>query len=160
LIMGSCFSSPSEPTTPEPRQQPMAKQTLADLYAYWSGHNYELINNLWGQGAAISGSQCTYLDDASASGIAWRTAWTWVGAPDSVKSYPYAGRQFPKGRLISGIESMPTEVSWGYECESADPGRGYGKGLNGLRANVAFDLFTARDPEHANHGGDVELMIW
>jgi len=45
---------------------------------------------------------------------------------------------------------MPAEVNWQYEGEK----RG------GIRANVAFDLFTARDKEHANHGGDFELMVW
>ena len=141
--MGSCFSTPT--TSPAP---PPAKHVLSDLYAYWSGNGYELINNLWGKDAATSGEQCTYLDDVSDDGVAWRTMWTWVGAPDSVKSYPYAGRQFPRGRLISGIKEMPAEVSWRYD------------GGRGIRANVAFDIFTAKDKEHPNHGGDFELMIW
>jgi xyloglucan-specific endo-beta-1,4-glucanase len=29
-----------------------------------------------------------------------------------------------------------------------------------VRANVAYDLFTAADPNHATHSGDYELMIW
>ncbi|KAK0623782.1 concanavalin A-like lectin/glucanase domain-containing protein [Immersiella caudata] len=157
--MGSCFSTPDpehnpSPTLPArpqlcPPTEHKPLQTLSDLYAYWCGDSYELINNLWGRDAATSGSQATYLDSTSPSGIAWRTTWTWTGAPNNVKSYPYAGRQFPRGKLICGIESMPTEVKWGYEGNT-----------NNMRANVAFDLFTARDPEHANHGGDFELMIW
>ncbi|KAK4445226.1 endoglucanase [Podospora aff. communis PSN243] len=156
--MGSCFSSPSQSSNPGPSPRPFnppaeeeykPAQTLSDLYAYWSGDSYELINNLWGRDAATSGSQCTYLDTASPSGMAWRTTWSWNGAPNNVKSYPYAGRQFPRGKLICGIVSMPTEVKWQYEGN-----------LKGMRANVAFDLFTARDPEHPNHGGDFELMIW
>lgn len=126
-----------------PRQQ----QTLCDLYAYWSGNGYELLNNLWGKDSATSGSQCTYLDGASNTGVQWHTTWTWDGAPNNVKSYPYMGRQVTKGRTISSISKMPTSVTWSYNNED-------------IRANVAYDVFTAVDPNHANSGGDYELMIW
>jgi len=123
------------------------QKTLAELYAYWCGDGYELINNLWGKDAATSGSQCTYLDDACGTSVQWHTTWTWHGAPNNVKSYPYAGRQFPRGRKISSISSMPTSATWRYDNEN-------------IRANVAYDVFTAEDPNHANSGGDYELMIW
>ncbi len=42
---------------------------------------------------------------------------------------------------------MQTSVSWRYSTQD-------------LRANVAYDIFTAVDPNHANSGGDYELMIW
>lgn len=42
---------------------------------------------------------------------------------------------------------MQTSVSWSYSTQD-------------LRANVAYDIFTAADPDHANSGGDYELMIW
>jgi xyloglucan-specific endo-beta-1,4-glucanase len=126
-----------------PRQQ----QSLCDLYAYWSGNGYELLNNLWGKDTATSGSQCTYLDGASSAGVQWHTTWTWQGAPNNVKSYPYVGRQVAKGRKISAVSKMPTSVKWNYDNEN-------------IRANVAYDVFTAEDPNHVNSSGDYELMIW
>ncbi|KAK5657238.1 hypothetical protein OQA88_3297 [Cercophora sp. LCS_1] len=126
---------------------PRQIKTLCEQYGYWSGNGYEINNNLWGRDAATSGSQCTYVDSASGNGVAWRTTWTWNGAPDNVKSYVYSGRQVQRGRKISSISSMPTSVSWNYNTEN-------------IRANVAYDLFTAADPDHPHHGGDYELMIW
>lgn len=29
-----------------------------------------------------------------------------------------------------------------------------------VRANVAYDIFTAEDKDHVNSSGDFELMIW
>jgi xyloglucan-specific endo-beta-1,4-glucanase len=126
---------------------PRQKETLCELYAYWSGNGYELLNNLWGKDAATSGSQCTYLDGASSEGVQWHTTWTWEGGPNNVKSYPYVGRQVAKGRTISSISKMPTSVKWDYDNEN-------------IRANVAYDVFTAEDPNHVNSSGDFELMIW
>ncbi|KAK0707380.1 concanavalin A-like lectin/glucanase domain-containing protein [Lasiosphaeris hirsuta] len=123
------------------------QKDLCDLYAYWSGNGYELINNLWGKDSATSGSQCTYLDDSTDAGVQWHTTWTWQGGHNNVKSYPYSGRQVAKGRLISSIHSMPTAVTWRYDNER-------------IRANVAYDIFTSADPNHDNTGGDYELMIW
>jgi len=45
---------------------------------------------------------------------------------------------------------MPTSITWRYD----------GNTTYNMRANVAYDLFTAADPEHVNSGGDYELMIW
>jgi len=127
----------------EPRQQ----TSLCKKYEYWSGNGYECLNNLWGDNAATSGSQCTYVDGASNSGVKWHTQWTWNGGHDNVKSYAYCGRILTKGRTIGSIKSMPTETDWSYNTMSQ-------------RCNVAYDVFTAADPNHANSGGDYELMIW
>jgi xyloglucan-specific endo-beta-1,4-glucanase len=123
------------------------QKTLCDLYAYWSGNGYELLNNLWGKDSATSGSQCTYLDGTSNNGVQWHTTWTWQGGPNNVKAYPYMGRQVAKGKTISSINKMPTSVTWKYDNEN-------------IRANVAYDVFTAADPNHVNSSGDYELMIW
>lgn len=122
-------------------------KSLCGQYDYWSGNGYEVLNNLWGKDAASSGSQCTYVNGASNNGIQWSSTWTWQGSPNNVKSYVYAGRQITRGRKISQINSMPTSISWRYNTEN-------------IRANVAYDIFTAADPNHANSGGDYELMIW
>lgn len=127
----------------EQRQQ----KSLCQQYDYWSGNGYELLNNLWGKDAASSGSQCTYLDNSNNNGVAWRTTWTWEGGPNNVKSYVYIGKQVSRGRTMASIKSMQTSVSWKYNTEN-------------IRANVAYDIFTAADPNHVNSSGDYELMIW
>lgn len=127
----------------EKRQQ----TTLCDQYAYWSGNGYEINNNLWGRGSASSGSQCTYVDGSSANDVRWRTTWTWQGGENNVKSYVYSGKQVARGRKINSFNSMQTSVTWSYN------------NMN-VRANVAYDIFTAADPNHVNSSGDYELMIW
>ncbi|KAG7291169.1 hypothetical protein NEMBOFW57_001181 [Staphylotrichum longicolle] len=133
--------------TPLASLSPRQQATLCDQYSYWQGNGYELNNNNWGKSAATSGSQCTYVDGSSGNGVQWHTTWTWRGGENNVKSYPYSGRQFSRGRKISSINSMPTSVTWSYSTTD-------------IRANVAYDVFTAADPNHANSGGDYELMIW
>ncbi|KAK3382562.1 endoglucanase [Lasiosphaeria ovina] len=79
-----------------PRQQ----RALCDLYAYWSGNGYELLNSLWGKDAATSGSQCTYLHGTANNGVQRRT------------TYAYVSRQVAKGKKISSIGRMPTSMTW------------------------------------------------
>jgi len=127
------------------RQDPVA--TLCDPNGYWSGDGYAVNNNNWGREYATSGSQCTYVDSSSSSGVSWHTTWTWEGNEGSVKSYADAGRQVERGHTIASIERMPTSVSWQYNTSDT-------------RANVAYDFFTSEDPNHSTTGGDYELMIW
>ena len=77
----------------------------------------------------------------------FRSTWTWQGGKDNVKSYIYCGKQVTKGKLISSISKMDTSVSWSYNTQN-------------VRCNVAYDVFTAADPNHVNSSGDFELMIW
>jgi len=123
--------------------------SLCTQYAYHSANGYEILNNLWGKDAATSGSQCTYYEGSTPSGgIKWSTDWVWQGGQDNVKSYAYAGKILTKGQKISQITSMPTQVEWSYNQTS------------NVRANVAYDVFTAADPNHVNSSGDYELMVW
>lgn len=124
-----------------------AVATLCDQYGYWSGNGYEANNNMWGKGSASSGSACTYIDSASSGSVTFRNEWTWQGGQNNVKAYPYVGKIVTKGRKISSIGSMQTNVNWNYQG-------------NNLRANVAYDIFTAADPNHDRSSGDYELMIW
>jgi hypothetical protein len=121
-------------------------QSLCDQYAYHASNGYEFNNNMWGQGSG-QGSQCTYVSSTSGNGVSWRVNWNWSGGENNVKSYPYSGRQLSQKRIISQIGSLPTSASWAYS------------GTN-IRANVAYDLFTAADPNHSTSSGDYELMIW
>ncbi|KAH7020750.1 concanavalin A-like lectin/glucanase domain-containing protein [Microdochium trichocladiopsis] len=122
-------------------------QSLCDQYGYWSaGNGYYVNNNAWGAGSG-SGSQCTYIDTKQSVGVSWHTDWNWSGGQNNVKSYPHSGRDLPTKRLVSQISSMPTKAEWNYA------------GSN-IRANVAYDLFTANNPNHATSSGDYELMVW
>lgn len=144
LLMSSLVAAAPTGSYPLHRRE---VATLCDQFGYWSGNGYEVNNNNWGKGSATSGSQCTYVDSTSSSGVSWHTTWTWEGSPGSVKSYAYSGRQFDRGHTIASIKSMSTSVSWDYDTTD-------------IRANVAYDVFTAEDPNHPNSGGDYELMIW
>lgn len=72
---------------------------------------YTLYNNLWGQDAADSGSQCTTLISSSGNDISWSAAWTWIGDQYSVKSYPNAVLTTDR-QPLSAISSIPTSWSW------------------------------------------------
>ncbi|KAK3293885.1 concanavalin A-like lectin/glucanase domain-containing protein [Chaetomium fimeti] len=143
LLFLSSLVAASPLTSVEKRQA----ATLCEQYGYWSGNGYEVNNNNWGRDAATGGSQCTYVDNSSGSGVSWHATWQWSGGEDNVKSYPYGGKQVARGQKISAISTMETSVSWSYSDTN-------------IRANVAYDVFTAADPDHVNSSGDHELMIW
>ncbi|KAI1325132.1 endoglucanase [Xylariaceae sp. FL0255] len=123
-------------------------QTLCDQYAYASANGYGVNNNNWGESAG-SGSQCTYIDSYPTSGIAWHTDWTWSGGDNNVKSYANSGLIINSGtqQIVSNIPSIPTKAQWAYTG-------------NDIRADVAYDMFTASDPNHDTSSGDYEMMIW
>ncbi|KAF5589964.1 murein transglycosylase [Fusarium pseudocircinatum] len=121
-------------------------QSLCDQYSYYANGGYEFNNNRWGQGSG-SGSQCTYIDWSNSNGAGWHVDWTWSGGQDNVKAYPNSALQINNKRIVSSISNMQSAAAWSYS------------GTN-VRANVAYDLFTASDPNHSTSSGDYELMIW
>ncbi|KAI0398389.1 endoglucanase [Xylariaceae sp. FL0594] len=121
-------------------------QNLCDQYGYYAANGYYVNNNAWGKNSG-SGSQCTYVDKMLNPGLQWHTEWSWSGGDNNVKSYPYSGRQLSSKKLVSSIGSIPTKAEWRYLG-------------NNIRADVAYDLFTAADPNHDTSSGDYELMIW
>lgn len=125
---------------------PGLAQTLCEQFAYHSEAGYNFNNNVWGSKFG-NGSQCTHVDEIDSSGVKWHVDWEWQGLKNNVKSYPYAGRELSEKKLISSISSIPTTADWNYNGD-------------GVRANVAYDLFTAEDPNHDTSHGDFELMIW
>ncbi|KAK7184089.1 endoglucanase a precursor [Paraphaeosphaeria sporulosa] len=143
LLTVAAASPVAAPVTPVRRQA----ATLCDQYGYYAANGYEFNNNNWGKGAASSGSQCTTVQSTSSSGVSWSTNWNWQGGQNNVKSYANAGKQFAKGLVIANIKSMPTNIQWDYQPRD-------------IRANVAYDVFTAADPNHDKSSGDYELMIW
>lgn len=120
--------------------------TLCGQYSDQDVNPYNFNNNLWGESQATSGNQCTYVFSASSSGCSWTTSWNWQG-DGSVKSYANSGLDVVQGQLITSISSMPTTAQWSYSDTS-------------IVGDVAYDLFTASDPNHTHDSGDYELMIW
>lgn len=109
--------------------------------------DYTLNNNLWGAKSATSGQQCTYYNGlTNDGGVTWSAQWTWNGAESQVKSYPFAGKQFTP-KLVKDIRSMPSTFEWSYDRTD-------------IKADVAYDLFTAADQNHEKSGGDFEMMLW
>lgn len=124
-----------------------AAQNLCEQYSsFTSTDGYYFNNNAWGQSAG-TGTQCTYIDSHSTTGVSWHSSWSWSGGDNSVKSFPYSGRTMSTKSLVSSIGSLPTAATWSYTGTS-------------IRADVAYDLFTASDPNHETSSGDYEIMIW
>lgn len=126
-------------------QAQLAGNMCGDQQGY-SSSGYRVQNNLWGKSSATSGSQCSAFNSVSGSGVAWSTTWQWAGGDNNVKSYSYSSRDFTK-KLVSQVSSIPTTAVWTVSNTN-------------IRANVAYDLFTAADINHPTSGGDYELMIW
>ncbi|OQE46718.1 hypothetical protein PENCOP_c001G06247 [Penicillium coprophilum] len=122
------------------------EQTLCDQYGYYSSGSYAVNNNLWGQEDG-TGSQCTYVNSISDSGVSWSTTWNWSGGEGQVKSYANSGYIGQMQMYVSDINSIPTSVEWSYDNTE-------------INADVSYDLFTAADIDHDTSSGDYELMIW
>lgn len=121
-------------------------QNLCNQFDYHSSDGYYVNNNAWGA-AAGQGGQCTYIDSISDIGVAWHTSWSWSGNDYNVKAYPHAGRELSVKSLVSDITRLATKAEWQYSGD-------------GIRANVAYDMFTVADPNHDGSSGDYEVMIW
>lgn len=120
-------------------------QELCAQYDSASSPPYSVNNNLWGEDQG-TGEQCVYVDSLSSSGASWHTTWTWSGGEGTVKSYSNSGVTFDK-KLVSDVQSISTSVSWSQDNTD-------------VNADVAYDLFTAANVDHATSSGDYELMVW
>lgn len=92
-------------------------QRRADFCGQWDSTvtgSYTVYNNLWGEGSASSGSQCTGVDSLDGNTLAWHTSWTWEGGSSSVKSFANAAYAFTATQL-SQISSIPTTWQWRYD---------------------------------------------
>jgi xyloglucan-specific endo-beta-1,4-glucanase len=124
-----------------------AGASAADFCDQWgltTTGNYILYNNLWGKGAATSGSQCTGLDSVSGTKVAWHTSYSWAGGPYNVKSYANVALQFTPLQL-KNITSIKSTMKYSYTYTAP------------LVANVAYDLFTTSTPTGSE---EYEIMIW
>lgn len=73
---------------------------------------YTVYQDLWGEAAATSGSQCTTVNSLSDTTLAWSTSWTWAGGSSSVKSYANAVVTQSTIKEISAITSIPSTWKW------------------------------------------------
>lgn len=122
------------------------QQSLCSQYSSYTSGPYTVNNNLWGESSG-SGSQCTYVNWISSSGVGWSTTWHWSSSSSQVKSYANSQYSGLTKKLVSQLSSIPTSVQWSYSNTN-------------IVADVSYDLFTAADINHVTYSGDYELMIW
>ncbi|TFK50155.1 Xeg-Edgp [Heliocybe sulcata] len=119
----------------------------AQMCGQWdtaTGGHFTLYQNLWGEGDASSGSQCSWLNSTSGDCITWGTHWSWQGGQYNVKSFANAALSMTPTRL-SAVSTIPT--TWRYTYT----------GTSGAVADVAYDMFLS-----TSSGGtaDYEVMVW
>ncbi|MCJ1312662.1 hypothetical protein MMC25_006338 [Agyrium rufum] len=137
-------------TTTAASAAPPAQSSTCGQWSGFTSGAYSITQDLWGESAATSGSQCSTFNGAvSSGGVAWTTTWTWAGASNQVKSYAHAALTFTP-KLISSIQTMPSTFDWSYT----------GSGVGNIVADVSYDLFTSSTANSAASGGDYEVMIW
>jgi xyloglucan-specific endo-beta-1,4-glucanase len=73
---------------------------------------YTLYQDLWGESAATSGSQCSTFTSLSGNTMVWSTAYTWAGGPYSVKSYANVVVTQSTGYELSAINTIETVYDW------------------------------------------------
>ncbi|KAK8131588.1 concanavalin A-like lectin/glucanase domain-containing protein [Apiospora sp. TS-2023a] len=123
-----------------------ASTQLCNQYGYFASHGYYFNNNAWGKDAG-TGYICTYVDWTDDSHVVFHADWEWAGGENNVKAFPDVGRTLSSKPIVSSLGSIQTAASWTYTG-------------NNVRADVAYDLFTAADPNHDTSSGDYELMVW
>jgi len=105
---------------------------------------YTVYQDLWGESAATSGSQCTTVTSDNGGTLEWSTSWTWAGGSSSVKSYANAVVSQSTGIKLSTITSIPTTWDWSYTGSS-------------IVADVSYDMFTSSS---ATGSDEYEIMVW
>ncbi|KAF1952207.1 endoglucanase A precursor [Byssothecium circinans] len=121
-------------------------QKRADFCGTWDSATtgvYTVYNNLWGQGSASSGSQCTGVDGLSGSTLKWHTKWSWAGGQGQVKSYANVVTKVSL-KALSAISTIPTTWTWSYSGSD-------------IVGNVAYDIFTSAS---GSGSSEYEIMIW
>ncbi|EPQ53909.1 concanavalin A-like lectin/glucanase [Gloeophyllum trabeum ATCC 11539] len=122
----------------------LASNQICGQWDTLTGGDFTLYQDLWGESAATSGSQCSWLNSTSGDCITWGTQWTWQGGQYNVKSFANVGLTMTPKQL-SGIKSIPT--TWDYTYT----------GTSGAVADVAYDMFLS-----STSGGTAqyEVMVW
>ncbi|KAG1776649.1 glycoside hydrolase family 12 protein [Suillus placidus] len=117
---------------------------LSGQYGSVNVGQYSLLNNLWGEHDAASGSQTSQITSMEGSTIAWTTNWTWTGG-SQVKSFANIQLNTGINQQLSAFSSMPSAWQWSQSNTGA------------VVADVAYDLFTSDTAGGSNVN---EIMIW
>ncbi|KAG1726546.1 glycoside hydrolase family 12 protein [Suillus paluster] len=117
---------------------------ISGRYDSVTAGQYSLLNNLWGETDATSGSQTSQLTSMHDCTIAWKTNWTWTGGMYSVKSFANIQLNSGINQQLSAIFSMPSTWHWSQSSTGT------------VEADVAYDLFTS---DTGGSNGN-EIMIW
>lgn len=144
-LAGLAASALAAPAVEAPTQTLEKRADTCDQWGSITTGTYTVYQDLWNEGTATSGSQCSGVDSLSGTTIAWHTKWTWAGASNQVKSYANAGLTMTSKQL-SAISSIPTTWKWTYT------------GSN-IVADVAYDLFTTKTSS-TSETAEYEIMIW
>jgi len=117
-----------------------------------SGHYY-LINNWWGVGSGVSGSQSITLNSTSS----WSTAWNWSGGESyDVKTYAemvdgwnwgtFNGSPFPY--QISGGHAV--DATWDFSNSQSTTGG----------QDISWDCFFSPSSNPGDTNPSDEMMVW
>jgi xyloglucan-specific endo-beta-1,4-glucanase len=117
---------------------------------------YTVYQDLWGEAAATSGSQCTTVDSDSSGTLVWSTAWTWEGGSSSVKSYANAVVS-TTSQQISAISSIPTTWKWRSVPAPSPTKPSSHNSSSYTGTSIVADIFTSATSGGANA---YEIMIW
>ncbi|KAG1726544.1 glycoside hydrolase family 12 protein [Suillus paluster] len=144
LLLMPLVSSMSHMSRMHKKVRAVDTTSISGRYDSVTAGQYSLLNNLWGEPGATSGSQTSELTSMSNNAIAWKTSWTWTGG-NGVKSYANIQLNSGINQQLSAISSMPTTWHWSQSNTGT------------VEADVAYDLFTSDTAGGSNVN---EIMIW
>lgn len=102
--------SESKSVDPTPSLRERSTQTCDQWGTIQTG-TYIIYNDLWGESAATSGSQCTTVTGLTNNIVSWNTAWSWAGGSSSVKSYSNVALSFTPTTLAD-ISTLTAVWKW------------------------------------------------
>lgn len=80
--------------------------TLCGQYDSVTSGSYTLFTDLWGEGGATSGSQCSTLESVNGDTVVWSTEWSWTGGT-GIKSFSNIQLNAGINQQLSAITTMP-----------------------------------------------------
>lgn len=101
---------PGRSVSPTPSLKERSTETC-DQWGTIETGTYIVYNDLWGESAASSGSQCTTVTGLSSNIVSWNTAWSWAGGSSSVKSYSNVALDFTPTTLAD-ISTLTAVWKW------------------------------------------------
>ncbi|PSR83580.1 concanavalin A-like lectin/glucanase domain-containing protein [Coniella lustricola] len=137
----------SQRETSAEKPTPALKERSTETCDQWGEietGSYIVYNDLWGEAAATSGSQCTTVNSVTNGIISWSTSWTWAGGSSSVKSFADVSLVFTPAEL-SALSTVTAVWEYSYSGTSID-------------ADVAFDMFLSSSCSSTTD--EYEIMIW